>query len=186
MRTSAPSQTLFGSARPIVTDPERAIVLIGAPGAGKTRTGKRLARLLGLPFIDTDKRIVAAHGPISDLFEQFGERHFRAIERNVVAESLGEVAVVTLGAGAILDVDTQADLKKHTVIQLTVSADAVSERIADGKRPLLKDGVGAWQALVAARQPIYDRLATHTIDTSNRPLDAVASEIADLLKRDAK
>ena len=168
-----------------MTEPERAIVLIGAPGAGKTRTGKRLARLLGLPFIDTDKRIVVAHGPISDLFAEFGERHFRAIERDVVAASLGEVAVVTLGAGAILNVDTQADLEKHTVIQLTVSADAVSARIADGKRPLLKDGVAAWQALVDARQPIYDRLATHTIDTSNRPLDAVATEIAELLTKDS-
>jgi len=55
-----------------VSDEGAVVVLIGAPGAGKTRTGKRLARLLGVPFIDTDKRIVAAHGPIATIFEDHG------------------------------------------------------------------------------------------------------------------
>lgn len=159
------------------------VVLIGAPGAGKTRTGKRVARLLGVDFIDTDKRIVAAHGPISTIFEHHGEPHFRTIERDVVAESLREPAVVTLGGGAVLDPRTQADLANKRVVQLTVSADAVSARIAGGKRPLLKDGIGAWSALVAARQPLYDELSELTIDTSDRSLDLVAREIADWIRK---
>ena len=157
-----------------------AVVLIGAPGAGKTRTGKRVARLLGLPFVDTDKRVVAAHGPIPAIFAEHGEPHFRALEREEVARALGEHAVVSLGGGAILDEATQADLAGHRIVQLTVSADAFAGRISAGKRPLVT-GIDSWVALVEKRRPIYDRLAQVTIDTSRRPLDGVAQQIADWL-----
>ena len=166
-----------------MSDGRAVVVLIGAPGAGKTRTGKRVARILGVPFIDTDRRIVAAHGPIAEIFAAHGEPHFRAIEREVVAAALDEPAVVTLGGGAVLDPDTQALLRGHHVVQLTVSAQAVEARIAGGKRPLVKDGIGAWEALVEGRRPIYDRLAQFTVDTSRRPLDGVAQEIVEWLEK---
>ena len=156
-------------------------MLIGAPGAGKTRTGKRLARLLDVPLVDTDKRIVEEHGVIADIFRDHGEPHFRALEKAAVAQALSENAVVTIGGGAVLDPGTQELLASHRVVQLTVSADAVESRISGGKRPLLADGIGAWTALVAARQPIYDRLSQLTIDTSRQPLDRVAHRIADWL-----
>jgi len=156
------------------------VVLIGAPGAGKTRTGKRLARLLDVPFVDTDKRIVAAHGAIPEIFAIHGEPHFRALEREEVARALGETAVVSLGGGAVLDARTQADLEHHRVVQLSVSADAFADRMSAGKRPLVT-GIDSWVALVEKRQPIYDRLSQLTIDTSRRPLDGVAREIAQWL-----
>jgi shikimate kinase len=162
---------------------ERAVVvLIGAPGAGKTRTGKRLAKLLDVPLVDTDSRIVEAHGPIADIFDVHGEGHFRALERTEVARALRERAIVTLGGGAVLDPETQADLAGLRVVQLMVDVEAVEERITGGKRPLVRDGVEAWAALVAQRQPIYDRLSQLTIDTSHVPLDSVAQTIADWLE----
>lgn len=168
-----------------MSEPGAVVVLIGAPGAGKTRTGKRLARLLDVPIVDTDKRIVEQHGPIADIFAAYGEQHFRALERAEVARALAEHAVVTLGGGAVLDPATQADLASHRVVQLTVTPEAVESRIAGTKRPLVKDGIAAWSALVAARQPIYDRLAQLTIDTSHAPLDGVAGRIADWLGTEA-
>lgn len=165
-----------------MTDPRAIVVLIGAPGAGKTRTGKRLARLLGLPLIDTDKKIVTAHGPIATIFAEHGEPHFRRLEREAVAAALREPAIVTLGGGAVLDVDTQADLEGLRVVQLTVQPEAVEERIAGGKRPLVAGGIDSWVALVAARQPLYDSLAGLTIDTTSRPLETVADEIASWLE----
>jgi len=159
------------------------VVLIGAPGAGKTRTGKRVARILGLPFIDTDKRIVAEHGPIPALFEQQGEPRFRELEREAVQAALLEHAVVSLGGGAVLDLDTRADLASVPVVQLTTSVEAIAARIGDGRRPLLKDGTAAWEALVAARAPIYDALADLTIDTSRMPIDAVAERVADWVRQ---
>jgi shikimate kinase len=168
--------------RPPPVSERAVVVLIGAPGAGKTRTGKRLARLLEVPFIDTDRRIVAAHGPIVDIFETHGEPHFRALERDIVAAALEESAVVTLGGGAVLDAETQARLQGHRVVQLSVTPEAVEARISTGKRPLVKNGIADWVRIVEGRQPIYDRLSQVTIDTSRRPLDGVAQEIVEWLE----
>jgi shikimate kinase len=157
------------------------VVLIGAPGAGKTKTGRRLARVLDVPFIDTDKSIVAHHGAIADIFAEHGEPYFRALERAEVERALTEPAVVTLGGGAVLDRHTQKDLAEHPVVQLTISREAAEARIAGGKRPLVT-GIDSWAALVATRQPLYDSLADLTIDTSHRPLTEVAAQIAHWLE----
>jgi shikimate kinase len=160
-----------------------AVVLIGAPGAGKTRTGKRVAAALGIPHIDTDKAFVAVHGSIADFFTTQGEAEFRRIERELVADALEQDAVVSLGGGAVLDPDTQDRLDGLLVVQLTSTPDAIRERIdrepgEAAKRPLLASGgLQAWVALVEARRPIYDRLATVTIDTSHRKMESVAKEV---------
>ncbi|MDQ1564027.1 MAG: shikimate kinase [Actinomycetota bacterium] len=153
------------------------VVLIGPPGSGKTKLGKRVAKALGLPFIDTDKRVVAEHGPIADIFGTHGEPHFRDLERAAVIEALAEDAVVSLGGGAILDEGTQRDLDGRLVALITVSAEAVVERLEGDKRPLVT-GIESWQVLVDARRETYERLASRTWDTSHRPLDAIAEEIA--------
>lgn len=153
------------------------VVLIGAPAAGKTRLGKRLARRLDVEFFDTDRHIVAEHGPIAELFATHGEEHFRAIERKTVAAALTRNAVVSLGGGAVLDPDTQRDLAGASVVLLTVSADAVAARIDNGKRPLIT-GIESWQRIADERAPLYASLADYTIDTSTRPLDDIADEVA--------
>ena len=154
------------------------VVFIGPPGAGKTRLGTRVARILGAPFIDTDRVIVAQHGPIPEIFTSPGEPEFRRIEREIVAEALEKEAVVSLGGGAILSAETQAQLASHNVALITVSAEAVVSRIGGSKRPLTGD-IAAWSALVDSRREIYERLATATWDTSSRPIDHIAADIAD-------
>ncbi len=153
------------------------VVLIGAPGAGKTRIGKRVAKRLGVPFVDTDARIVAEHGPITAIFANHGEPHFRELERAAVARALTEPAVVSLGGGAILNSHTQADLHGLRVVQLTVSEEAIAARGFSKKRPLLASGIGVWRDLVAARQSTYDRLSAITIDTSSLPAERLADDI---------
>jgi shikimate kinase len=155
------------------------VVLIGPPGSGKTRLGKRVARSLGLPFIDTDKRIVAEHGSIAGIFAQYGEPHFRRLEREAVVRALAEDAVVSLGGGAVLDEETQRDLANHRVVLLTVSPEAVAARITGAKRPLLAGGISAWTVLVESRREIYERLGDRAWDTSHRPLSKIAAEIAE-------
>lgn len=146
-------------------------------GSGKTRIGRRVARALGVRFIDTDKVIAAKHGAITGIFETYGEAHFRTLERQAVADALCERAVVSLGGGAVLDAESQRLLERHTVIELTVAADAVLARMNTSKRPLLKDGTDAWQRIYDERRPIYTRLATVSFDTSARPISRIADEI---------
>lgn len=155
------------------------IVFIGPSGAGKSRLGKRVARILGVPFADTDKLIAAEHGPIPQIFQDHGERRFREIERAVVARELAGEGVLSLGGGAILDPDTQHDLAAHRVVFLTITPEAVAPRISgDVDRPLVKNGVQDWIALNAPRWEIYERLADATFDTSHRPNDQLAEEVA--------
>jgi shikimate kinase len=155
------------------------LVLIGPMGSGKSKLGRRVARLIGKPFIDTDKVVVAGYGAISDIFANHGEAHFRSLERVAVEDALAEDAVVALGGGAILNEDTQADLADRRVALITVSPEAVAARITGTKRPLLTGGVASWVEIMDARRGIYESLATRTWDTSARPLDAIAAEIAD-------
>lgn len=158
------------------------VVLIGAPGAGKTRVGKRIGRILAVPFIDTDRRIVKAHGAIADIFSEHGEAYFRELERAEVERAMTERAVLALGGGAVLNPETQRDVADLPVVLMTVTAEAVAARIGE-KRPLLKGaGIGAWQKLVDDRREIYERLATRSWDSSVRPIDQIAAEVADWVR----
>lgn len=156
------------------------LVLIGPMAAGKTRTGKRLARRLGLEFRDTDRMVEADHGPIPEIFETQGERAFRAFEREAVSRALAAGGVVAFGGGAVLDPDTQADLAECAVVYLSTTAEAVASRIAnDRQRPLLADdSVARWEAIFAERRDLYQQLGRIHVDTSHRPMDAIADELA--------
>jgi shikimate kinase len=154
------------------------LVLIGPPAAGKTRIGKKVARMLDVPFIDTDRMIVDEVGQqISEIFEQHGEAHFRALERAQVKRALAENAVVAFGGGAVLDPETQHDIATIPVLLLTVQARAVESRLGNGKRPLVPT-VAHWEALWAKRRPLYESLADHEVDSTDRPTDLIASELA--------
>jgi shikimate kinase len=158
-------------------DQKPPVVLIGPPASGKTKIGKRVAKLLGVPHLDTDQVIVAEHGPIPAIFETLGEEKFRALERQAVIEALKTTSVVSLGGGAVTHPDTRADLQHHTVVGLTISEDAVSHRLNNDKRPLLRGGLADWVALVAKRQALYDEVTTWSVDVSHRPADEVAQQI---------
>jgi shikimate kinase len=159
------------------------IVFIGPSGAGKSRLGKRVARILEMPFADSDRMIVAEHGPIPQIFREHGEPHFRALERDAVHRALQGEGILSLGGGAVLHPETQAELAAHRVVYLTISPEAVARRLAgDADRPLVRNGVEDWIALNAPRWAIYTRLADVTFDTSHRLNDEIAKEVAAWLR----
>ena len=154
------------------------VVLIGPMGSGKTRVGKRVAKQLGRDFIDTDKVIVAEHGPITAIFDEKGEPYFRELEREAVAAALQTDGVVSLGGGAVLDPQTRELLAACRVAYLTVTAEAVASRLTGGSRPLARGGVTDWARIYEQRRPIYESLAGRTFDTSRRPYTRIAEEVA--------
>ncbi|MBO0979065.1 shikimate kinase [Microbacterium sp. SD291] len=156
------------------------LVLVGPMAAGKTSVGRRVARRLGVGFIDTDRRVAAEHGPIPEIFAEHGEEHFRALERAAVAAALQEGGVVSLGGGAVTDAGTRALLRAHPVVFLTVTDEAVAERITGGGRPLLEgdDPLERWKRIFEERRGWYDEVADVTFDTSRRPMQRIADDIA--------
>ena len=154
------------------------VVLVGPMGAGKTKVGRRVARLLGVEFVDTDKVVVAAHGPIAQIFADHGQPYFRELERAAVVDALAGDGVVSLGGGAVLDPATRSDLAAQRVVLLTVSARAVEGRLGGAKRPLIRDGVSDWQRIYDERRPLYQEVADLEIDTSHRTFDGIAEEVA--------
>ena len=154
------------------------VVLIGPMASGKTKIGKRIARELGAKRLDTDSMFVADHGPIAAFFDTSGEKEFRRLEAEYVAEALTQDAVVSLGGGAVLSSDTQRLLEGEHVVSLHVSEESVISRLTGGKRPLLAQGIESWTRIYAERRPIYERLANRTYDTSTNDLDGIAHDIA--------
>ena len=162
-----------------------ALVLVGPPGAGKTSVGRQVAARSALGFRDTDEDVVALAGkPISDLFVDEGEEHFRALERAAVEAALGEHdGVLSLGGGAVLAPQTRALLRGHEVVLLDVDLASATARIGLNRdRPVLALNPRAMlRLLLEERVPLYREVARHVVDTSRRPLEDVVEQVLALL-----
>ena len=161
-------------------------IIIGAPGAGKTSVGRRVAERLGVAFHDSDAVIEKRAGkPVSDIFLSDGEAEFRRLEREVIAESLKDVdGVLSVGGGAVLDPDTREAFSHHTVVWLEVDLATATQRVGmNSARPLLMGNVrGTMITMLNERTPLYEEVATITVDTSGRSLKAVVSDVVEELK----
>lgn len=153
------------------------VVLIGPMGVGKTTVGKKLAKALKLPFLDTDAIVVARHGEISDIFEREGEPAFRAFEEAAVAEAISQSAVVATGGGAVLSQATRDSLAKVSVVYLATDGRHMKSRLTGGKRPLVQAGFDDWVRIYEERKPIYQQCANITVNTSGLSLSATVSKI---------
>lgn len=140
----------------------RSVVLVGLMGAGKSTVGRRLARRLGLPFVDSDAEIEDAAGlSAGEVFKRFGERDFRDGERRVVARlAEGPVRVIATGGGAFVNDNTRALLNEKCItVWLDAPVDLLTERTArrPETRPMLTDATRAetLARLIEERRPAY-------------------------------
>src|SRR5690606_4505595 len=156
---------------------------------------RHLAELLGLAQRDTDTDVETVAGkPVSEIFVDHGEPHFRELEREAVTTALAtHDGVLALGGGAVLDEHTQAALAAYaaaggTVVFLDVSLAHAAPRVGlNQSRPLLIGNPRArWAALMEERRPVYERVATLRVHTDARTPAQVAQEIRrHLAERDA-
>src|SRR6476620_5494082 len=110
---------------------DRPVVLVGLMGVGKSTVGRRLARRLGLSFVDSDAEIEDAAGyPAAEIFERYGETDFRDGERRLVARLIeGEVRIIATGGGAYIDQRTRELLNERAItIWLDAPVDILTER----------------------------------------------------------
>lgn len=110
---------------------DRPVVLVGLMGAGKSTVGRRLARRLGLPFVDSDAAIEDAAGCTpAEVYERYGETDFRDGERRLVARLIeGDIRVIATGGGAYVDPRTRQLLNEQAItVWLDASVDVLAER----------------------------------------------------------
>jgi shikimate kinase len=161
------------------------VVLVGPMGSGKSTVGALLADAWGVPARDTDADVEALEGrSISDIFVDSGEAHFRDLERKAVAEALAtHDGVLSLGGGAVLDAATRELLAGHRVVFLKVGLAEAVKRVGLGtSRPLLLGNVRSRiKALLDERTPIYESVATLSVETDGRTPGEVAAEIVEAL-----
>lgn len=164
------------------------IILIGLMGVGKSTVGRRLAARLGLPFVDADTEIEAAAGmTISEIFERFGEAHFRDGERRVIARLIdGTPKVIATGGGAFLNEQTrELILSEALAIWLDASPAVLAERVQRrDTRPLLRnrDPHEVLTELARVRNPLYALAPIH-ITSNKAPHEATVSAILKALRQ---
>ncbi len=160
------------------------IVLVGFMGSGKSVVGRRLAKEFSFEFIDTDQWIEEKSGKtISEIFsEEGGERRFRELESEVIFEvAQRERSVISTGGGAVISPSNRTTLcEKGILVWLKARPDLILKRAQKrpGERPLLRgsDPLGEIKRLLEEREPYY-RSATFSIDTSDRTVFQVVSQI---------
>ena len=161
-------------------------VLVGPMGVGKSTVGRILAERLGVSYRDTDEDIVETAGkPVSDIFVDEGEPHFRELERQAVADAVaGHRGILALGGGAVMDDGSRALLAGLSVVFLDVGVGEAVKRVGlNAPRPLLAvNPRQRWRELMEQRRPLYTEVARVVVTTDDRTPEEVAEAVLDALE----
>lgn len=159
------------------------IVLIGFMGTGKSTIGKELSKQLTMDFIDIDEEIEKKENmAIREIFNKYGEQHFREIENNMVKLiSKVENTVISCGGGVVLNPDNIEFLKNNgKIILLEASSEEILQRIKeDSNRPLLKGNMSLdhINEILEKRHLLYKNAADTVINTDKKEIKEICSEI---------
>ncbi len=168
----------------------RSIILIGLMGCGKTTVGRELSKLLGMPFLDMDALIEEQIGkPVSAIFRDEGEGHFRALETALLRYLTSDAArntsvpIISTGGGVVLREENRAILRRlGFCVWLKVEVPVLLARTARStNRPLLQHANrrAVLEALSEQRRPLYAATAHLQLDTSQMDISGVVQHIAE-------
>jgi shikimate kinase len=168
---------------------QRAVVLVGMMGSGKSSVGRRLGARLGLPFVDADTEIETAAGmTIPEIFAQRGESEFRNGERRVISRILTTRSplVLATGGGAFMNAETRARIAELGIsIWLKAEPEVLMRRVRKrSNRPLLQtaDPEATLRRMLAEREPVY-ALADLTLISRDDPHDVVVDDAVAALEQ---
>ena len=160
------------------------LILCGMMGGGKTTIGIKIAELTGRRWYDTDGLIVDKHGKISDIFEYYGEAHFRKLETEIVKELVKKDGlIISTGGGLVLKSENNALLQENgKIVFLRATLETLAQRLkVDGERPLLQTSTESirdrLERLMQERAPVYEHVADYIVDVDGKTPEAIAKEI---------
>ena len=164
------------------------IFLIGFMGCGKSTIAGLLAERLGVSQVEMDELIVQEQGmPITEIFEKYGEEHFRDIETALVRRlQAQDGVVVSCGGGAVLREENRRVMKESgVIIWLTAEPETILERVKHSTdRPVLNGNMNVEYitALMEKRHDCYEGAADFFVETDGKNSDVICAEICALLQ----
>lgn len=164
------------------------IFLVGFMGAGKSTIARALQRMLELPLVEMDERIVQEQGmSINDIFARYGEDHFRELESALIL-ALGqqEPSVISCGGGVVVRPQNVEYMKRSgRIVFLTATPQTVYERVKDSKdRPILNGNMNVEYiaGLMEKRRALYEAAADIAVATDEKSRDEICAEILERLQ----
>jgi len=162
------------------------IALIGLRGAGKSTLGARLAKELGVPFIELDRLIEQTAGtPLSMIFDLYGQSGFRRFERRCLDEVLEKHPrfVLATGGSIVSEPATYARLRRECyTIWLKATPEEHMQRVVQqgDMRPMAHnpEAMSELKQILAEREPLYLQ-ADRTVDTSHQSLSTAFEELSE-------
>ena len=161
------------------------IYLLGFMGVGKSSVGKLLAEKLDCQFFDIDDLIeVSAGKPITKIFEEEGEEHFRHLESDALKNVAEEKnAVISCGGGIVMNKENMKIIRETGIsVFLSAAIDTLIERISDSTgRPLL-NGLSGEEKFEKVKNSVALRLpkylsADFTLDTNDKTIEIITDEL---------
>ncbi len=159
------------------------LFLIGPMGSGKSAVGRQLARILDMPFYDSDAEVEQRTGvDVAFIFEKEGEAGFRSRERDAIERltALDRIVLATGGGAVLLPENRRVLAERGQVVYLQTSVAQQAERVRQGRaRPLLSnvDKTAKLEELMDRRGNLYAEIADVTVSTDNRKVHSVAEDI---------
>lgn len=164
---------------------EGPLAIVGYMGSGKSTVGRMVADELSWEFVDLDRTVAERAGlSIPEIFESFGEHHFRNLERLELLDVLDgpEESVIACGGGVVTDPRNRARLLEVPTVFLWEDADVLYRRTRGSARPLRGASFEDFARRYSERLPYYLEVAALQIETAARPPRRVAGEILEWLR----
>ena len=161
------------------------ITLIGMPGAGKSTTGRLLAKLFNLEFVDTDSLIRQQHQrTLQDIVNEDGHMKLRQYEEQAILDLDVKNAVISTGGSAVYSSAAMQHLSEiSNIVYLYAPYEVIADRIKDmDTRGLVKQDQQSLQDLYLERTVLYENYADVTVDAT-LPADEVAGNIKDVVTK---
>ncbi len=164
------------------------IILCGMMGAGKTTVGVAISKLSERTWYDTDQMIEDKHGKISDIFEYYGENHFRTLETNCIREfAEKDNLIISTGGGLVLRPENNEILKKNgKIVFLCASIETLVGRLKiHNNRPLIQGNEmiieKKLRELMEIRTPVYENVADYVVNVDGKTVEDIAKEILEVV-----